>query len=340
MANHELIDRMKDQIEAFSEFDIERLVARGEWGVINFKSAEQDIKLAFSIADDLNSLPIHYLTDKAANDISQTIPNVVDFLNQINHFSIESGNAQGNMQNLAASLHSSVESLHAAASIWIPYLAYKRGDIAKNIERLDTHLKQAKDKLSECNSWIENKQLEVEKIVLATQEAAASAGVAAFTQEFDRESSVLVSRSRKWLIATGLIAATMIGTASLFFFWPQSTENLGIWEALRNTVSKAAIIALLFTATIWCGRIYRAMIHQATVNRHRALSLRTFQAFAQSTNDPIIRDAVLMAATKAVFSPTATGLVERGDAEDTGVSFVEFGRSSRNITENIGEITQ
>lgn len=96
-------------------------------------------------------------------------------------------------------------------------------------------------------------------------------------------------------------------------------------------MSKAAIIAVLFTGTVWCGRIYRALAHQATVNRHRALSLKTFQAFVKSTEDPLVRDSVLAAATKTVFGVVPTGLVDHTGGEESGVKFVEFGRSSGNV---------
>ena len=111
--------------------------------------------------------------------------------------------------------------------------------------------------------------------------------------------------------------------------WPELSPSADGWETLRNTVSKITIIAVLFTGTVWCGRIYRALIHQATINRHRALSLKTFQAFVKATEDPRVQDAVLMAATKAVFGNVPTGLVEQSRSDqDPSVQFVEIGKSA------------
>lgn len=117
--------------------------------------------------------------------------------------------------------------------------------------------------------------------------------------------------------------------AILFYRWPELSPSADGWETLRNTVSKITIIAVLFTGTVWCGRIYRALIHQATINRHRALSLKTFQAFVKATEDPRVQDAVLMAATKAVFGNVPTGLVEQSRSDqDPSVQFVEIGKSA------------
>ena len=174
----------------------------------------------------------------------------------------------------------------------------------------------------------DDKNNEIEEIIKATREAAASTGVATFTEEFRDEASTLGVRSKNWLIATAVFAVATIGAAIGFYFWPKVSEDPNSWEILRNVTSKAAIIAVLFTGTIWCGRIYRALIHQATVNKHRALSLKTFQAFVKATDDLYVRDAVLMEATKTVFGSVPTGLVEHDNSQDRGVNFVEFGKRS------------
>ena len=65
-----------------------------------------------------------------------------------------------------------------------------------------------------------------------------------------------------------------------------------------------------------------------TVNKHRALSLKTFEAFAKSSEDKYVKDAVLMAATRTVFGNVPTGLVEERSNQESGVNFVEFGRAA------------
>ena len=69
------------------------------------------------------------------------------------------------------------------------------------------------------------------------------------------------------------------------------------------------------------------MKHQYTINKHRALSLQTFQAFVGATNDPRTKDAVLLEATRAVFANTATGFAESGSSSDSGIQFVEIGKT-------------
>ena len=331
MATESLVDELNKLLQQLTAYEDAELIRRpNEWGAINFESAEKDIRLVFDIARDLSELPLDYLTDNAAQQISQAVPPVTDHLRSINEFTLQ-GDPTGNRDSLSNGLRSVAENLHATASPHIPYLAYRRGDIADNIAKLNKAVEDTRQILEQMESWSTEKKSKIDVIVQAAQDAAAAVGVATFTQEFDGEATTLTSRSRAWLNATAACAAATILAAIVFYFWPTLPPDADAWDTLRNIVSKAAIIAVLFTGTVWCGRIYRALMHQATVNRHRALSLKTFQAFVKSTDDPFVRDAVLMAATKTVFGSVPTGLVEQPGADDAGVNFVEFGKTSGKI---------
>ncbi len=329
MATQDYIDDLKGQLQSLAQYvDVELINRRDDWGPINFEEARADINLALSMATDLLDLPLEYLTDAAAQQIIQHIPGVVTELEGINQFSLEGGDPGSRRDNLCSSLHAQVEALHVVASPHIPYLAYRRGDVAENMEKLNQAVGDAKKILEATKISSSDKSNEIEEIIKAAREAAASTGVATFTEEFYDEASTLGARSKKWLIATAAFAALTIGAAIGSYFWPAVSPKADGWETLRNVASKAAIIAVLFTGTIWCGRIYRALIHQATVNKHRALSLKTFQAFVKAADDPYVRDAVLMAATKTVFGSVPTGLVEYESSQDQGVNFVELGKRS------------
>ena len=95
----------------------------------------------------------------------------------------------------------------------------------------------------------------------------------------------------------------------------------------RIITTKIALLALLFTATVWCSKNYRALKHQVTVNKHRALSLQTFQAFVGATKDPRTKDAVLMEATRAIFGNTATGFADPAHTSESGIRVLEIGKS-------------
>ena len=329
MASAELVQQLEEQLETINEYkDTELISRRDDWGPITFEIATQDIELARSIAGDLSTMPLTDLTDQAAQDIIAHIPGVSSSLQQIDEFTLE-GNAERNRDSIAANLKDVVAGLHTAASQWISYLAYKRGEFSANIKRIEESVTEAKRQLEEAENYAATKRKEVDKIVNLAREASASAGVATFTSEFDSEAKKLAGSSQWWLWAVGGLAFLTLASAIVLFFWPPFPEYANSWTTLRHVVAKVSVIAILFTGTIWCGRIYRALRHQRSINRHRALSLKTFQAFVQATDDPATRDAVLMAATKSIFANVPTGFVEeRAANQDASVSVLEIGKSA------------
>ena len=341
MATEKIINALKKELPSLAAYEeIELINRQQDWGSINFEKARADIDSILDITRDLLNLPLQYLTDTAAQQIAEHIPSVVEHLAEINKFSLEEGDPAARRDQLCHRLHHYVEAFNAVASPSIPYLAYKRGDVAENIAKLNQTVNDAEKILAGAKTSLGDGKDEIDGIIKAAREAAASTGVATFTEEFHDEASTLGTRSKNWLIATAVFAILTIGAAIGSYFWPEVSTGADGWETLRNVASKVAIIAVLFTGTIWCGRIYRALVHQATVNKHRALSLKTFQAFVKAAEDPYVRDAVLMAATKTVFDSVPTGLVEYESSQNQGVNFVEFGKrsSGEKVTEAAAEM--
>lgn len=329
MASAELVQQLEQQLETINRYRDADLISRPDWGIIIFDIAAQDIELARSIAGDLSTMPLTDLTDQAAQDIIAHIPNVSSSLQRIDEFTVEEGDPSQNRNSIAANLKDAVARLHTAASQWIPYLAYKRGDFSANIRRIEAAVTEATHQLEEAETYAATQRQKVDKIVNLAREASASAGVATFTSEFDSEATALASSSRWWLLVVGVLAFLTLASAITSFFWPALPEDANSWTTLRHVVAKVSVIAILFTGTVWCGRIYRALRHQRSINRHRALSLKTFQAFVQATDDPATRDAVLMAATKSIFANVPTGFVEeRAANQDASVSVLEIGKSA------------
>ena len=328
MLTENFVNKLREELGTITQYDGEKLITRSEWGTINFKRAHPDIDLVLSVARELSRLPLNYLTADIAKDIIRHIPAVAEQLKYIDRFSIEGGEPASNRDHLCANLHSRVEAFHRTVIPYIPYLAYRRGDIEERIKDLESAISSIKDTCGEAEKWVETKKEAIEETVNAAQEAAASVGVATFTSEFNKEYERLKGASVYWLGAAAIFGVATIAVAIVSFFWPSVSPEPNAWEILRNVVGKATIITVLFTSTVWCGRIYRAFIHQATINIHRALSLKTFRAFVTATDDAYVKDAVLMAATKAVFGNVTTGLVDQTRSGESAVNFVEFGKSS------------
>ena len=328
MASEKVVQQLQEQLETVNQYRESDLINRDTWGSISFACAEQDIKTALTIAADLLLMPLNHLTDQAAQDIIAHVPRVAQQLDQIDKFKLEGAPPEQRRNEIASRLTSALAGLHTVSSQWIPYLAYKRGDFSERIRQFEEVVETAKGHLDDADAYVKNKRDEVEKVVEATREASASAGVGAFTNEFSREADELAGASKNWLWIVGSLGSLTLTSAIVSFFWPSLPDDASSWMTLRHVVAKVSVIVALFTGTIWCGRIYRALRHQRSINKHRALSLKTFQAFVEATDDPTTRDAVLMAATKSIFSNVPTGFVDdRAASQDASISVMEVGKS-------------
>ena len=147
-----------------------------------------------------------------------------------------------------------------------------------------------------------------------------------FTQDFDREATKLSDNARKWLVAAAVLGSATFVMAVLTWFWTQAGLDSGqIWQ---KVASKFIVLSILVTATLWCGRIYKALMHQSATNRHRALSLQTFQAFSSAASDVQTKDAVLLETTRSIFSQCMTGYVDSASASlDSEARVIEIVKS-------------
>lgn len=182
---------------------------------------------------------------------------------------------------------------------------------------------------------------EIEAIADAARTAASQTAVSRHRGKFSEEAATTDQTARKWLYVTiGFAAVTVIvalglavGPAVLSFNYPDSTYTRYVLDPasvvqVQLMTSKAVILVVLLLGTLWCGRIYKVLRHQATINRHRALALETFDAFTQSTSDPAIRDVVLTEATRTIFGVTSPGFIDGGDGtQDANLKLFEIVRT-------------
>jgi hypothetical protein len=67
------------------------------------------------------------------------------------------------------------------------------------------------------------------------------------------------------------------------------------------------IIFVLTFMMVWAAKNFNASVHNYVVNRHRRNALASFQAFVEGASSDEVKDAVLMQATSAIFTPQDSG---------------------------------
>lgn len=324
-----------DSITNVNEYGSKKLLERPEWGAINFTAAHSDVDRIFSVLNHLQILPLEYLPDTTVVQIGNEINEVQKLFEQVDSFEIQSlQNPTQTRDKLVAELHTRADQFYTVVTPWIPFLAYQKGDVAKNIQSLTTSVTDANDLVEQAKDSIKAKEGEIDNIIVQAREASAGAGAAVFTKDFKTEATALEKTANNWLWVTGLLAVITLILALVMYFTIEA--GMDYFQALQKFGSKLAALGVLIAATVWCGRIYKAIMHQAAVNKHRALSLQTFQAFSHAASDEATKDAVLMEATRAIFSTGLTGYIEQksDSSESNSTRIVEVARAFPKMTES------
>jgi hypothetical protein len=323
MATEALTKQLSELAENCTQTPIDKLLVNPDWGTITFEGCRPELERTHSMLNQFKLLPTELLPDGQMQQIVSSLPPLQATLEQIRSFSIESSNPTGTRDQLVAQLKAQADQFFVAAHLYIPYLAYQKGDVQRNINELTASVEQASQLVGNAKEEIEKKRGEIGNIIVAAREAAASVGVAHFTADFNAESSEQDKSAERWLKATAGVAALTLVAAIALVFVPIKPDAT-VPQVIQMFTSKVVILGLLFTATIWCGRLYKAARHQGSINKHRANALRTFQAFTKAASDDVARNAILMETTKSIFAITPTGYLDNESAPDGGLKIIEI----------------
>lgn len=314
-----LIDALK-KVAAYSKRD--DLIRRSGWGELNFDQAADDVASVIRMAQDIIEMPVDLLPDTVIDQGTQATTALLPQLQNLANFSIMQGGDPTQRKNsLITQLHSATDFFEKSVGLWIPYLAYHRGDAEENIKKLGALIKDVEDKGAEHIKELEQKKQDAADLIERIKSTSAEAGVAVYTQDFLKESKENDACAQNWLNATIVFAGITIVALIGFYFWKINETD---WVHMLPMLGcRVLTISLLFTATIWSGRMYKAMRNQAIQNRHRALGLKTFRAFVDATLDAQTKDAVLRETTHAIFNTMPTGLIGESGQGDVDPSIVQ-----------------
>lgn len=295
---------------------IDQLVKNtSSWGAINFEASRVDLELMFGLCGHIKSLPINILPEQTAQAFQSSLRNSANIIDRMRSFQIEGvANPTQQRDEIVAQVKSAAENLLTITQGWIAFLAYQKGDVQRNIQALNQAVEQSNTIISDANKYATARKSEVDGIVSAARDASATVGVGHFTSDFSGQAENLETEAKKWLGATVTCAVLTAILALASFFMPIDKDATNA-QIVQYMTSKLVLLAVFLTATVWCGRIYKATKHQAATNNHRANALKSFQAFVKATDDDGTRNAVLLETTRSIFAINPTGYLDAVDGQ-------------------------
>ena len=304
-------------------------ISRSQWGEINFESVKSDMENVFWIVGEVDKLPTHVLPENIVSNSVARLSEIKNIFEQIDTFSIAHGDPSGLRDNIASNFKQQIQTLMSEIGIWLPVLALRAGEIQNWASQVKDTSTQVTQILQEIKTYETTKRNEIDKAVQAARAAAGKAGAAEFTHEFRKEADAVEKRSKHWLWPTVILSACALALSVLLMLGLLGDAPDNVWEAVYGIGGRVIAISVLFYAAVWSGRVVLANMHLASVNKHRAVSLQTLQAFHKAAEDSAAKDAVVLEAARAVYENVPSGYIGRqATGQGTGGRTLEVVRSA------------
>lgn len=310
MANQGQIEEFKARCEAVRQLASRKAhyIRRPEWGTITFEDIEGDIDMILWFVEEMASLPIAIVNDNVINQTMSHLSKVEQYFRQIGDFSLVQRDPNSMRRGIVSSMKTEIQGAISTMGPWIPLLALRAGKIQNWNAQMKGDRDDMAELLREATAHVEERRNEIDA---ATREAAGKVGAAEFTDEFHRQAEKAEKRGGWWLLPTGIFAVFALGIAVTLMFGLLGEPPSNLWEAIYRLGGRVIAISVLFYAAVWSGRIVLANLHLASVNRHRAVSLQTLQAFHRAAADGAAKDAVVLEAARAVYENVPSGYIAR-----------------------------
>ncbi len=315
---------MEKILEKFSEIKVSDLERKGK--DFSFSDVQKLNVFIFEKIKILQENPdfIAELPRNRRSAIEDYLTNFLHHVTRIQNFNPSEGNPQNNRDSIAGVINDLYEGLYENLFPYLDTFLSRKADpmreeLLKEAQATVSEIENEKQKVGETLQ-------EAEKILEALRSVSAKTGVSNFAEVFDGQAEQNKKTAKRWLIVSIVSAGVIL--ISLYLIFGQLTSalenDIGFEVSLQIFFAKLLIFSFLSVVFYQVVKNYNANMHLYALNKHRQNSLMSFQAFVESTEDPKIRDAVLIQATRAIFEAGETGYVSSKDASTKGLEMIKI----------------
>ncbi len=314
MATAETVKQFEDQAKALLGWKPKQdsLIRRPKWGDCDFTDSQTVMERIVQMVEDLSELSIELIDDDTLATFGNDIQAVESIFQQINALdtTVAVVNSRDTIAGQLNSYHDQMLNVYKQEVAWLTIFAGK-------LETWITPAKREFERTREIRGEAERHREDAAQAAALAREKAGEAGAAEFTAGFRQQAERAYKSSTRWLYAAGAGFVLALATTAYFVALhavggeaaPQSTAEAIIYVGWR-----VGTVSLLFWAAIWCGRHFRAHLHNREVNLHRAVCLENMRAFHASVKDQGIKDLVALEFARSATQGMPTGFIS-GKAE-------------------------
>jgi hypothetical protein len=310
-----------------STSDVDLLVRASALGNASFEEARQDFSETIMLFRQLVPL-MQSVPTAIVEEIGARAEATVGVIDEISKFDLAGQpspmDVRGGLIRKFASENSKNQ------KTLIPYVAaagYQSLDpatVRQSVADALAHAQVSAEQLSKEQAEITRK---MEDALHAVQESAGKAGVARQSETFAIEATAHGNESTLWLRWTLVFgAAALAWTVVGFFILHPSDNSKDAGDIAAYLSGRLVVLSILLFGLGYSARQTSAHRHNQIVNRHRQNALTTFEAFVASTDDPETKNAVLLEATRAIFTAQQSGYLKNETDQQNPSTFVEIVR--------------
>lgn len=287
----------------------ERLLHRPEWGTEIFEVLRPGMNRLFRSSTLLAALPVEDIQHHILEEMSGALEYLALVLQRIDGLSTAADMVQ-QREEIVAEFQAHEEAFTGHCRSELPLLAISAGDA-------DRWSSTAHSEQQKIEKYVQESQRLTDEIVAAhqiAQETAGGEGAAQFTKEFKEQAEASGEAADRWLRFTVRTFGAALGTAILFVALGLGTKPESLVDAAIQLGWRLSVFGILAGGAAWCGRQYRAHLHNQTVNKHRAACLENMRAFQHAATDTAIKDLVILEFSRAAAQGMPTGFIT-GEAD-------------------------
>ena len=319
----------------------EQLVRQQALGAsLSFEPGRDVFREAVQVANTIRALPTHALQNTSHYDnLSAHLSRLHGALRAVIEFDPNVNQPSNQRDTLINNVRAHVSSVREAFVPLAGYLVLESGGLGDVEGRLAAIVSdwqtQAQETLEEQQARLNRAIQEAESsaetanaAATAAQSAAGRTGVTEYSRVFAKEATYHGTRAIWWLVAGALLLVALFVLSIVIIGIPVG-DNIDDPQVVQWILLKALVLSFVSYLVFQAFRMYRSEQHLSVTNRHRDKALQTFETFATAATEGSTRDAVLIEATRTIFAPGVTGLVDQGDSASPPAALLEVFRGSQ-----------